>query len=80
MVLFQNDEKIKTHNIIIKNPIYLSEIYRIKNIKYKINNTFEDIYIQTPYIYLKYIPSTMDNNMESKYTLDLYQNEGSVCP
>ena len=74
MVLFQNDEKLKTPNIIIKNPIYLSEIYRIKNIKYKINNANEDIYIQTPYIYLKYLPSTMDNNIESKYTLDLYLN------
>jgi hypothetical protein len=74
MVLFQNDEKLKATNIIIKNPIYLSEIYRVRNIKYKINNTNEDIYIQTPYMYLKYLPSTMDNNIESKYTLDLYLN------
>lgn len=74
MVLFQNDKDFKTSNILIKNPIYLSEQYRIKNIKYKLDNTYEDLYIQTPYIYLKYLPSTLDSNIESKYTLDLYLN------
>ena len=74
MVLIHDYEKITATNILIKNTIYLSEIFRLKNIKYKNDDVVEDIYVQTPYIYLKYLPSTLDNNIESKYTLDLYLN------
>ena len=52
----------------------MSETYRTRNVKFKNNDLkLEDIYIQTPYIYLKYLPSTVEN-IETKYTLDLYLN------
>ena len=68
MIIFHEFEKIKTKNIIIQTPQYISDKYSTKDIGYLNNeNNIEKFYIQTPYILINFLP--MCN--EGKYTLDL---------
>ena len=78
MTVIHNYEDLITKNIIIKNSIVFSEKYRIKNIKYKVKcGDFleqEHLYIQTPYFYLRYLPSFIEGSIDNKISLDLYFN------
>ena len=78
MTVIHNYEDLITKNIIIKNSIVFSDKYRIKNIKYKVKcGNFleqEHLYIQTPYFYLRYLPSFIEGSIDNKISLDLYFN------
>lgn len=77
MVLFHDFSKIVTKNIIIKKSLLFSQKYKTKDIKYKIINEnneeieYENLCIQTPFIYIKYTPSNFEGNIDSKLSLDL---------
>ncbi len=78
MTIIHNYEDLVTKNIVIKNSIVFSEKYRIKNIKYKVKSGHfldqEHLYIQTPYFYLRYLPSFIEGSIDNKISLDLYFN------
>ena len=78
MTIIHNYEDLITKNIVIKNSIIFSEKYKIKNIKYKFKSgdftDLEDLYIQTPYFYLRYLPSFIEGSIDNKISLDLYFN------
>ena len=78
MTVIHNYDDLITKNMVIKNSIVFSEKYRIKNIKYKSKcGEFieqENLYIQTPYFYLRYLPSSIEGSIDNKITLDLYFN------
>ena len=77
MVLFHDYSKIITKKIIIKKPLLYSQKYKTKDIKYKISNEennqieYENLCIQTPFIYIRYAPSNYEGNIDSKLSLDL---------
>ena len=77
MVLFHDYSKIITKNIIIKKPLLFSQKYKTKDIKYKISNQdndeieYDNLCIQTPFIYIRYTPSNYEGNIDSKLSLDL---------
>tara|TARA_B100000123_G_scaffold169435_1_gene125627 strand:+ start:179 stop:1249 length:1071 start_codon:yes stop_codon:yes gene_type:complete len=77
MVLIHNYDDLSLKKIIIKKSCIHSEKFRTKDIKYKIkdleskNYNFEDIYFQTPYLMLKYIPKIFEGNIDSKVSLDI---------
>ena len=78
MTVIYNYDDLITKNMVIKNSIVFSEKYRIKNIKYKVKcgefTEQENLYIQTPYFYLRYLPSSIEGSIDNKITLDLYFN------
>jgi hypothetical protein len=86
MVLFYDYSEIVTKNIVIKKPLVFSQKYKTKNIKYKIiknkdNNEdrneeieYENLCIQTPYIFIRYCPSNYEGNIDSKLSIDLPLN------
>ena len=76
MVLFHNYEELILKKIIIKRANTFSEIYRTQDIKYKVKLEnkeidYENIYIQTPYIFLRYGPQMYEGNIDSKIVLDI---------
>lgn len=67
MIIFHDYEKIKTKNILIQSPQYISDKYSTKDISYLNNDEEDNFYIQTPYILINYLPISN----EGKFTLDL---------
>ena len=67
MIIFHDYEKIKTKNILIQSPQYISDKYSTKDISYLNNDEKDNFYIQTPYILINYLPISN----EGKFTLDL---------
>ena len=73
MYVLYDYDKINTKKIICLDKHFVSEKYRTQKIQYQ--NTKEDIqncYIQTPYIYNRYAPSSFEGNLENKIHLDLF--------
>lgn len=78
MVLFHNYSELLLKKIIIKKAVIFSEKYRTRDIKYKVKNEeaepkylYEDIFIQTPFILLRYAPHMYEGNIDSKIVLDI---------
>ena len=76
MVLIHNYKSFLLKKIIIKKSCIFSEKFKTKDVKYKTVNTnkenvLEDIYIQTPYLLLRYAPQIYEGNIDSKIVLDI---------
>jgi hypothetical protein len=77
MAIFHNYEDILSKKIIIKKSTIFSEKYWTKEIKYKIKNPdtsdieHEDLYIQTPFILIKYLPKSYEGSIDSKISFDI---------
>ena len=71
MYILHDYEKINTKKIICLDKHFISEKYRTQKIQYKEGEEMENCYIQTPYIYNRYAPSSFESNLENKIHLDL---------
>lgn len=73
MYVIHDYEKINTKKIICLEKNFISEKYRIQKIQYQnTDNKLENCYIQTPYIFNRYSPSSFEGNLENKIHLDLH--------
>ena len=71
MYILHDYEKINTKKIICLDKHFISEKYRTQKIQYKEGEEMENCYIQTPYIFNRYAPSSFEGNLENKIHLDL---------
>ena len=69
MSILREYDKILIKKIICLDKQFISEQYRTQQIVY--NNSLDKMYIQTPYIYNRYSPSSFEGNLENKIHLDL---------
>jgi hypothetical protein len=69
MSILREYDKILIKKIICLDKQFISEQYRTQQIVY--NDSLDKMYIQTPYIYNRYSPSSFEGNLENKIHLDL---------
>ena len=73
MYVLNDYEKINTKKIVCLDKHFISEKYRIQKIQYQnIKEDLQNCYIQTPYVYNRYAPSSFEGNLENKIHLDLF--------
>jgi len=72
MSILREYDKILIKKVVCLDKQFISEQYRTQQIVYKFPNDISDkMYIQTPYIYNRYSPSSFEGNLENKIHLDL---------
>jgi hypothetical protein len=77
MVLLHDYSDLLSKKIIIKKSQIHSEKFKTQEIKYKVKNRnstipiLEKLYIQTPYLFLRYGPQSYEGSHDSKMVLDL---------
>ena len=74
-MIFHDYEKIKTKNIIIQSPQYISEKYSLKEISYLNNGIKEKFNIQTPYILINYLPICNEGKISLDLPLKILRNK-----
>ena len=71
MYILHEYDKINTKKIICLDKHFIPEKYRTQKIQNKEAEEIQNCYIQTPYIFNRYAPSSFEGNLENKIHLDL---------
>ena len=71
MYILNEYGKINTKKIICLDKNFISEKYRTQKIQYKETTELQNCYIQTPYIFNRFAPSSFEGNLDNKIHLDL---------